>query len=195
MENNQLDQAVEIMERNYAASAEVSGADHPDVVAGVVLMNYAKARRGDGPGVIAPMREAVSRQQQIGIPFQQIAQSRIYVAGALMHSGQMEQALAEADATLAELEAQGTPCGRGMVTVLLQAGSMFSAAGGPRESLRYLERAFECTKTERTAAPFAVRIAGAMMWSYRRLNDEANAARWQDIATSLQAKPAKEDKD
>lgn len=191
MENNQLDQAVEIMERNYTVSADASGADHPDVVSGVVLLHYAKARRGDGPSVIAPMREAVARQRQVGIPLQQIAQSRMYLAGALMYVGEREQAVTEADATLTELEAQSTPCGRGIVSVLLQVGSIFSAAGGPGESLRYLLRAFECTKTDPTAAPFAARIAGAIRWSYQRLNDEANAARWKEITTSLQSVPGR----
>lgn len=186
MENNQLDQAVEIMERNYAVSAEASGADHPDVVSGLVLLHYAKARRGDGPGVIAPMRDAVSRQREIGIPPEQIAQSRMYVAGALMYAGEKQQAVAEADATLSELDIQNNPCSRGIVNVLLQVGTIFSAAGGPQESLQYLERAFECAKTDRAAAPFAARIAGAIVWSYRRLNADQDAARWQEIATSLQ---------
>lgn len=194
MENNQLDRAVEIMERNYAVSAEASGTDHPDVVAGVLLLNYARARRGDGAGVIAPMREAVGRQRSIGIPLQQIAQSRMYVAGALMCVGDKENAVAEANATLAELEAQGPPCGRGIVNVLLQVGTIFSAAGGPSESIVYLERAFACTKSDPAAAPFAARIAGALVWSYRRLNDEPNAVRWQDVASSLQPRPAAEEK-
>jgi hypothetical protein len=187
MENNQLDQAVEIMERSYAVSAEASGADHPDVVSGVVLLNFAKARRGDGPNVVEPMRKAVSRQRQIGIPLQQIAQSRMYVAGALMYVGDKEQAFAEADATLTELEGQSSPCGRGIVSVLLQIGTIFSVAGGPRESLAYLERAFECTKTDSSAAPFAARIAGAISWSYRRLDDQENAERWRAIESSLRS--------
>jgi tetratricopeptide (TPR) repeat protein/tRNA A-37 threonylcarbamoyl transferase component Bud32 len=188
MENNQLDQAVEIMQRSYAVSAETSGADHPDVVAGVVLLNFAKARRGDGASVIAPMREAVSRQRHVGIPLQQIAQSRMYVAGALMYVGEKEQAVAEADATLTELEVQSTPCGRGIVSVLLQIGTIFSAAGGPRESLAYLERAFECTKSDSSAAPFAPRIAGAISWSYRRLDDQENAERWRANESSLRSR-------
>lgn len=191
MENNQLDQAVEIMERNYKVSSEASGADHPDVVSGLVLMNYAKARRGDGPSVIAPMLEAVTRQQQIGIPLQQVTQSRMYVAGALMYTGERARAVAEADAALIDLEAQSPPCGRGVVSVLLQVGTIFSAAGGPKESLGYLKRAFECTKTDATSAPFAARIAGAIVWSYRRMNDEASAGKWQEIATGLQSTPAK----
>lgn len=191
MENNQLDQSVEIMTRNYAKSAEVSGADHPDVVAGAVLLQYAKARRGDGASVIAPMREAVQRQREIGIPMQQVAQSRMYLAGALMHVGEKQEALREADATLAELATQNPPCGRGMVSVLLQIGTIFSVAGGSRESLTYLERAFECTKTEPAAAPFAPRVAGAIMWSYKRLGDDANEAKWKEIGASLQAAPAK----
>ena len=195
MENNQLDQAVEIMERTYASSSEASGPDHPDVVSGVVLLNYAKARRGDGPSVIAPMREALSRQRQIGIPLQQIAQTRMYLAGALMYVGLKEQAVTEADATLTELEAQSSPCDRGIVSVLLQVGTIFSAGGGPKESLVYLDRAFECTKTDSTAAPFAARIAGAFVWSYRRLNDEANAARWEEVAASLQSRPATQKND
>lgn len=189
MENNQLDQAVEIMTRNYGVSVEASGADHPDVVSGLVLLNYAKARRGDGPSVIAPMRDAVARQRQIGIPLQQVAQSRMYLAGALMYVGEKEQAITEADSTLAELVTQSTPCGRGVVSVLLQIGTIFSAAGGPKESLAYLERAFECTKTDPTSAPFAARIAGAIVWSYRRLSDDANASKWQEIAASLRTAP------
>lgn len=195
MENNQLDQAVDIMTRTYASSVEASGANHADVVAGLVLLNYAKARRGDGPGVITPMREAIARQRQIGIPLQQVAQSRMYLAGALMYVGQRREAVAEADATLAELGEQSAPCGRGMVAVLLQIGSIFSAAGGAQESLPYLERAFDCTKTDAAAAPFGARVAGAIVWSYRRLGDDANAAKWQGIATSLQPAPAKSSKD
>jgi tetratricopeptide (TPR) repeat protein/tRNA A-37 threonylcarbamoyl transferase component Bud32 len=191
MENNQLTQAVEILARNYAASAEASGSDHPDVVAGAVLLHYAKARRGDGPSVIPPMREAIARQRQIGIPPQQIAQSRMYLAGALMYTGDRADAVAEADAALAELSSTSAPCSRGVVAVLLQVGTLFSGAGGPKESLVYLERAFECSKSDPSVAPFAPRIAGALVWSYRRLDDEANAAKWQAVVTSLQAEPAR----
>jgi tRNA A-37 threonylcarbamoyl transferase component Bud32/tetratricopeptide (TPR) repeat protein len=191
MENGQLDEAVAVMERTYAAAADASGADHPDVVSGRVLLNYARARRGDGPDVIPPMREAVDRQRETGVPLQQVAQSRMYVAGALMYVGQKADALAEADATLAELGEQSTPCSRGMVSVRLQIGTIFSAAGGPGESLRYLEQAFECTKTDTTSAPFAARIAGAIMWSYRRLGDDANASKWKGIAASLQSSPSR----
>lgn len=56
-----------------------------------------------------------------------------------------------------------------------------------RESLPDLQRAFDCTKLEPESAPFAPRIAGAIMWSYRRLGDEANAAKWREIGGSLQS--------
>lgn len=181
MENNQLDQSVEILERTNAAGTEASGADHPDVMAGVVLMQYAKARRGDGPGVIGPMREAVERQRTIGIPLAQVAQSRMYVAGALMYAGDREGAIAEADATLAELGAASAACDRSIVMVLLQVGSMFSASGAPKESLAYLERAYECAKAEQAVASFAPRIAGAISWSYRRMGDDENAKRWREM--------------
>lgn len=186
MENNQLDQSVEILERTSKASEEASGADHPDVVTGIVLLHYAKARRGDGVSVIAPMRESIARQRAIGIPVQQVAQSRMYLAGALMYVGDRGSAISEADAAIAELEGTGGPCNPGLVAVLLQVGTMFSASGAPQESLKYLERAFECTKTEPTAAPYAPRIAGAIVWSYRRLKDDANRERWQAILDGLQ---------
>lgn len=185
MENNQLDQSVDILERNYASSVKASGANHPDVVAGAVLLHYAKARRGDGPSVIPPMREAVTRQRGLGIPAQQVAQSRMYLAGALMYTGERALAVAEADETLAELAASDVECSRGIVAALLQVGTIFSAAGGPRESLVYLERAFECTKSEPSVAAFGARIAGAIVWSYRRLDDEENAARWREVERSL----------
>ena len=185
MENNQLDQSVAMLEQTYAASADASGRDHPDVVSGLVLLNYAKARRGDGAAVIDPMREAIARQRSIGIPLQQIAQSRMYLAGALMYVGDRAAAFAEADDTVAELERETTACSRGVVMVLLQVGTMFSASGAASESLNYLDRAFACTKTEPAAAPFAGRIAGAIAWSYRRMNDEANAARWESVAESV----------
>ncbi|MDX2131255.1 MAG: serine/threonine-protein kinase [Planctomycetota bacterium] len=189
MENDQLDQAVEIFQRNYAASVDASGDDHPDAVSGAVLLHYARARRGDGPDVIAPMLASVEHQRRIGIPPQQIAQTRMYVAGALMYTGQRERALAEANAALAELETTSTRCGRGVVTVLLQIGTILSAAGAPTESLAYLERAFECTQVEPTAAPFATRIAGAIVSSYQRVQDDANVRRWREIQAGLQTPP------
>ncbi|MDX2017542.1 MAG: serine/threonine-protein kinase [Planctomycetota bacterium] len=191
MENNQLDDSVAILERNYAAASEASGVDHADVVAGVVLLNYAKARRGDGPSVIPPMREAIARQSRVGIPLPQISQSRMYLAGALMYVGDRAGALAEADANLAELGATvKSPCDRALINVLLQVGTMFSASGAERESLIYLERAFECSKTEPAAAPFAPRIAGAIAWSYRRMKDDANAEKWFALERELREKPA-----
>ncbi len=184
MENNQLDQAVAILEQTHSASLEASGANHPDVVSGTVLLHYAKARRGDGPTVIAPMLEAVSRQRTIGIPLQQIVQSRMYVAGALMFTGERERAVAEADAALAELLDEAPPCSRGVVTVLLQVGTILSAAGAPRESLTYLERAFDCSQSEPAVAALRTRIAGAIVWSYRRMDDDVNARRWREIEAS-----------
>lgn len=178
MESGQLDEAVRIFEQTYAASAEASGADHADVVAGVIMLNYARARRGDGAGVIAPMRAAIDRQKALGIPLRQVSQSRIYLAGAMMYAGQRAEAIAEADATFADLTAASTPCDRGVVAVLLQAGTMFSIASAAQESLPYLERAFACSKSEPDVAPLAPRIAGAIAWSYKRMNDEANAEKW-----------------
>lgn len=178
MESRQMEDAVRVLEQTYAAAAEASGSDHADVVAGSILLNYARARRGDGPGVIAPMRTAIGRQKTLGIPLRQMAQSRIYLAGAMMYAGQRAEAIAEADATFAELTAAATPCDRSVVAVLLQAGSMFSLADAARESLPYLERAFACSQREPDVAPLAPRIAGAIAWSYKRLNDQPNADKW-----------------
>lgn len=186
MENNRLDDAVAIMEQTYAASADASGYDHPDVVSGAVLLHYAKARRGDGPGVIEPMREAISRQHTIGLPLQQITQSRMYLAGALMYTGEPALALSEADNALSDLVSSTSPCHAGVVSVLLQVGSIFSVAGASGDSLPYLKRAFECAQSEQSAAALAPRIAGAIVWAYRRLDDEANAARWRDVQRDLE---------
>jgi tetratricopeptide (TPR) repeat protein/tRNA A-37 threonylcarbamoyl transferase component Bud32 len=185
MENGQLEDSVRILEQTYAASREASGSDHADVVAGVVLLHYAKARRGDGPSVIPPMREAIARQRALGTPLPQLAQSRMYLAGALMLVGDREAALAEADATLEELTGATSDCDRAVVTVLLQVGTMFSAHNAPRESLAYLERAFECTKSQPAVAPLGVRIAGAIVWSYRRMGDSEGEQRWRVIEAAL----------
>ncbi|XVJ60072.1 MAG: serine/threonine protein kinase [Tepidisphaera sp.] len=190
MENGQLDESVRILEQTYAASAEASGPDHADVVAGAVLLHYAKARRGDGPSTIEPMRAAIDRQKAIGIPLAQIAQSRMYLAGALLYAGQKDESFAEADATLAELAAATSPCGKAVVPVLLQVGTMYSIGGAARESLPYLERAFECTKSEPAVAALAPRIAGAIRWSYKRLGDEPQAARWMQIENELRSSSA-----
>lgn len=185
LENNQLDQAIEVFERNYMASAEASGPDHPDVVSGILLLNYAKARRRDGLQVIEPMTQAIARQREIGVPLQQIVQSRMYLAGALMFLGEGQRAVQEADAAVLELESHTSQCNRGLVAVLLQIGTMFSAAGGPAESLVYLKRAFECTKVDVHSSPFATRVAGAIAWSYRRLDDEAGFDYWRAIENAL----------
>lgn len=185
MENSDLDEAVGIMERNYASSVEASGVDHPDAVAGLVLMHYARARRGDGISVIPPMRDAIEAQKRIGIPQQQIAQSRMYLSGALAYVGERAQAVQEADAAIAEIAAANGPCARQVVTLMLQVGTMFSGAGAQPESLVYLERAFACAKENPEAAPFAKRIAGSIVWSYRRMGDEDNAKRWREIVDGL----------
>jgi serine/threonine protein kinase/tetratricopeptide (TPR) repeat protein len=187
METGQLDQSVDILERTYAASVDASGKEHPDVVAGVVLLNYARARRGDGPHVVAPMREAIDRQTALGIPLQQVTQSRMYLAGALLCTGQQALAIEEADAAISALQNASAPCSPGMVTVLLQIGTVFSTNGAPQPSLPYLLRAYECTKTETGVAPFATRIAGAIMWSYRRMNDHENEKHWQEVLDRLAA--------
>lgn len=191
MENGQLDEAVRIFEQNYAAASDAVGADHADVVAGLVLMNYARARRGDGAATIPPMREAIDRQRTIGIPLQQIAQSRMYLAGAMMYVGDREAAIAEADSTLAELAATVPECDRGIVNVLLQVGTMFSASGAAKESMAYLERAFDCSQKHAAIAPLGPRIAGAIMWSHKRLGDQETADRWAKIADELRAAPAR----
>ncbi len=185
MENGQLDDAVEIIERTQAAATDAVGADHADVVAGVVLLHFAKARRGDGATSIPPMREAIDRQRRLGIPLQQVAQSRMYLAGALVYVGERDAARAEADDTLRELTLASSDCDKSVVAVLLQIGTIFSAAGAAAESVPYLERAFRCTEREPAVAAFAPRIAGAIVWSYRRMQDEANAERWREIARSL----------
>lgn len=185
MENGHLDQSVEVLQQTYAASAAASGVNHPDVVAGAVLLHYAKARRGDGASVIPPMRDAIEKQREIGVPLPQVAQSRMYLAGALMYVGDRAEAVREADATLAELAQSNDPCSRAVVTVLLQVGTMFSASKAETESLVYLKRAFECTKTSEAAAPFAPRIVAAIVWSYRRMQDQKNEEAWLLIEANI----------
>lgn len=182
MENGQLDESVRVLEQTYAASAEASSPDHDDVVAGRVLLQYAKARRGDGAPVVPPMREAIARQRELGTPIQQVAQSRMYLAGALMLVGAREESMAEADSAIAEVVATASACDRGVVAILLQVGTMYSAHGAARESIPYLERAYACTQSDAGAAPFASRIAGALVWSYRRVGDVEGEARWRSIA-------------
>lgn len=181
MEAGQIDESVGILERNYAASAEASGEDHPDVLAGAVLLGYAKARRGDGAGVLEGMRATVARQRAVKIPLAQVAQSRMYVAGALLLTGARAEAMAEADATVAELEAAGSGCERAVVTVLLQVGSIFSMHGAAAESVGYLERAYRCASADASLAAFAPRIAGALVWSYRRMGDAEGERKWKEI--------------
>jgi tetratricopeptide (TPR) repeat protein/tRNA A-37 threonylcarbamoyl transferase component Bud32 len=186
MENGLLDDSVRTLEETHRAARDAVGDDHADVLAGVVLLHYARARRGDGPVVLPPIRAAIARQREVGIPQQQLAQSRMYLAGALLHVGDLAEALAEADRTIEELAATlPSGCDRGVVTVLLQFGSMLSAGGAPRESLPYLERAFECTRTNPAVAPLAPRVAGAIVWSHRRLGDEEAAQRWRAVETEL----------
>lgn len=191
MENGQLDESVRILEQTYAAASDAVGTDHADVVSGLVLLNYARARRGDGAATIPPMREAIARQRTLGIPLQQVAQSRMYLAGALMYSGEREGAIAEADSTIAELAGTLPECDRGLVTVLLQVGTMFSASGAAKESLAYLERAFDCSQKHASVGPLGPRIAGAISWSYKRMDDQANADRWTSIANELRGAPAR----
>ncbi len=182
MENNMLDEAVATFEGCYTASAAAIGEDHADVVAGIVMLNYAKARRGDGTSTIAPMREAIAKQRTLGIPLPQIIYNRMYLAGAMVFAKQRDESFAEADAGLAELTAASSECDPAVVRALLQVGTMYSIGGEPSESLRYLLRAYECTKTNAQAAPFAPRIADAIRWSYLRMDDQAKAAEWQAIA-------------
>ncbi len=181
MESGNLAESVRVLERTYEASREASGASHPDVVSGVVLLNYARARRGDDASVIPAMREAIQTQRDIQIPLPQIAQSRMYLAGALLLTGQREESLAEGDAALAELSAATSACDRAVVAVLLQFGSMLSLHGAAPESIPYLNRAFECAKSGPTTRPLAARIASSIVWSYRRMGDAESEARWKAI--------------
>lgn len=183
MENNLLDEAVAIFESSYKASAAAIGEDHADVVAGIVMLNYAKARRGDGPETIAPIRAAIEKQRALGIPLPQITYNRMYLAGAMMYAKQREQSFAETDAGLAELVATTSECDPSVVRALLQVGSMYSIGGEAAESLRYLLRAYECTKTNAQSSAFAPRIAGAIRWSYIRMGDQVKADEWQAIAS------------
>lgn len=182
MENGMLNEAVDIFASNYTASAAAIGEDHPDVVAGVVMLNYAKARRGDGASTIEPMQDAIAKQRVAGLPLAQITSSRMYLAGAMLYANQRDASFAEADAGLAELIAASSTCDPSVVRTLLQVGSMYSAGGAPTESLAYLLRAYDCSKSNPQAAPLAPRIAGAIRWSYKRLNDDSNAEKWQMIA-------------
>ena len=189
MENGLVEEAVQVLESNYAAAAEATSPDHPDVVSGKVLLGYARARRGDGPEIIAPMREAIDRQRAVGIPVAQIAQSRMYLAGSLGLIGEREASLAEADAALDELAQTVPPCDQLLVRVLLQIGSMYSANKAERDSLVYLTRAYRCSLENEGSAPLRPRIAGAIVWSYRRMGDQENAAIWAEVARGNRPPP------
>ncbi|MDX2147648.1 MAG: serine/threonine-protein kinase [Planctomycetota bacterium] len=184
MENRQFNDSVLVLEQTQAAATAGIGENHPDVVSGVVLLNYARARRGDGAVVIAPIRASIEKQRTLGIPPAILAQSRMYLSGALLNVGDREASIAEADSTLAELATTFTPCDQRVVRVLLQVGSMFSAGGAAPESLPYLLRAYECSQTDAGSAPLAARIAGAIEWSYRRMDDAENAELWKQKRTS-----------
>ncbi len=185
MENGELDKSVRILEQTEAAALSALGDRHADVVSGAVLLNYARARRGDGPSVLEPMRAAIARQREIGIPTAQVAQSRMYLAGATLNVGLREEAIAEARAACEEVAAATRPCDTAVVNVLLQVGSMFSGSGAARESLEFLERAFECTRQDPAIAGLGGRIAGAIRWSYIRLEEPENAERWKAIEAEL----------
>ncbi|HLP84696.1 MAG TPA: serine/threonine-protein kinase [Phycisphaerales bacterium] len=194
MENSMLNEAVDVFDSNYKASAAAIGEDHVDVVAGAVMLNYAKARRGDGPSTIEPIQLAIAKQRASGVPLAQITYNRMYLAGAMLYADQRDASLAEADAALAELVATSSECDQQVVRALLQVGSMYSVGGAPAESLPYLLRAYECCKTNPQAAPMTPRVAGAIRWSYKRLDDAANADKWQSIAereSDAQAAPSR----
>jgi serine/threonine protein kinase len=187
MESSQLNEAVEIFERNYAIAKDAIGENHPDVVAGIVMIGFAKARRGDGPHVIPSMRDAVQRQRANNLPAGQLAQSRAYIAGALLWSGQLPEALAEARDTITELRTQVGSCDLHVVRVLLQIGTIFSAGKAPRESFEFLQDAFDCSQKNPGSKAMGPRIARAMQSSYIRLDDKPNAEKWKAIAIQLEA--------
>lgn len=191
MENSMVNDAVEIFEKNYTLAKDALGESHPDVVAGVVMIGFAKARRGDGPGVLPAMLQAIEQQRASNLPLAQLAQNRAYYAGALLYTQQRDAAVAEANSIVAELEAQFAACDVRITRILLQLGTIFSSAGAPSDSLGILQKAFDCTQKDASSGPLGPRVAYALRWSFQRLNDQASSQKWLETARALEARSSK----
>lgn len=179
MENDQIDGAVKTFEQTYEISKEAIGVDHPDVVAGAVMLNYARARRGDGEGVIAAIEEATKKQQEIDVPLSQRSSSRVYLACALCYVGRCAEGIAMGDAIVVEMAGAMGETNMAVIQLRMQLGGLLSKAGAREEGLKHLLAGYESTKGQEKLQQLGRSIATGLAARFKEEGKMEEAAEWE----------------
>lgn len=186
MESDQLAEAIEVYSSCNEAAAKAMGPDHADLLAGIIMVNYARAHTGTATAaVLEPMRDALAKLRATDMPMSQLSVQEGYIAGAMYAIGQRDESKALARRLVADLTAASPPDHISVVQLTLQLGSMFSHAGETAFALELLLPAFEAAGRSETARAMPPRIAQAIESTYMRMNNAEKQAEWKQIGDRL----------
>lgn len=182
MESQQLDDAIALLASTNEQASLSMGPDNADVLAGIIMLNYAKARAGQGgPELIPPMQTALAKQRQSSIPLAQICYSHAYIALAHSYVGQTQEGIDLANRIIAELAATTSDDDLTSVQLRLLLGTGFSMSGAHEPASAWLHQAFEASQRSASARALAPRIAHALSVNYGRMGDPALETHWKSI--------------